>query len=456
MTTFTKEPVQRIDPKISVGILTEEKIEFELHGDFKVAGLHQTFSGLFTAQIVNDTILCKGAGEKLQILDEIIFEPQDPASESFLLKDVTIGVKFHWERKEKQRFTGSLKLMKDKNKIAAINILPIEKYLVSVISSEMSAKSSLQLLKAHAIVSRSWFLAQIEKSKTIKKEKTEYDSAFKSDTEYIKWYDREDHTLFDVCADDHCQRYQGITKVFTNVAREAVEQTKGIVLMSGDNICDTRYHKACGGITESFGNVWEPLSYPYLRSVIDYKFEPDSYNLDFSNEKNAEKWIRSNPPAYCNTNEKRILAQVLLDYDQETKDFYRWRIEYSQQEISSLIKEKSGIDFGEILDLLPVERGESARLIKLKIAGTKKSLIVGKELEIRRTLSPSHLYSSAFVVEKKNIQNSIPQKFILIGAGWGHGVGLCQLGAAVMAARGHLFDEILLHYFTGAELKKIY
>jgi SpoIID/LytB domain protein len=456
MTTFNKEP------EISVGILTEEKIEFELHGDFKVSGLYQTFSGQFSAEIANDTIICKGKSEKLQILDEIIFEPQDPALESFLLKDVTIGVKFHWERKEKQRFTGALKLKKDKNKsegsfrIAAINILPIEKYLVSVISSEMSAKSSLQLLKAHAIVSRSWFLAQIEKSKSIKKGKTDYDSSFMSETEYIKWYDREDHTLFDVCADDHCQRYQGITKVFTNVAREAVEQTKGIVLMSEEKICDTRYHKACGGITESFENVWEPITYPYLRSVIDYKFEPDSYNLDFSIEKNAEKWIRSNPPAYCNTNEKRILAQVLLDYDQETTDFYRWKVEYSQKEISSIINKKSGIDFGEILDLIPIERGASSRLIKLKIVGKKKSLIIGKELEIRRTLSPSHLYSSAFVVEKKDIQNEIPQKFILIGAGWGHGVGLCQLGAAVMAARGHLFDEILLHYFRGAELKNIY
>ncbi len=450
MITITKEP------KISVGILSEKIINFELHGDFKVNGMKQTFSGRFNAELKDDRIICHKGEDKIEISNEIIFEPQDPEAESFLLKDVTIGVKFHWERKEKERFTGSLKLLKDNGKISAINILPIENYLISVISSEMSAKSSLQLLKAHSIISRSWLLAQIEKSKTLKKEKTNYKSTYNAEDEHIKWYDREDHKLFDVCADDHCQRYQGITKVFTEVARQAVKQTAGVVLVSDDNICDARYSKSCGGVSESFENVWEPTKYSYLSSIIDYKFEPENYNLDFSNESYARKWIKGNPPAFCNTKDKKILSQVLLDYDQETTDFYRWKVEYPQQEISEIVRTKSGIDFGEIIDLIPIERGHSARLIKLKIIGTKKTLIIGKELEIRRTLSLSHLYSSAFIVEKEDIQNGIPQKFILIGAGWGHGVGLCQIGAAVMAAKGYQFDEILLHYFSNAMLKKIY
>ena len=450
MINITKEP------KISVGILSEKHVNFELHGDFKVSGMKQTFSGRYTAELKDDRIICRKGEDKIEILNEIIFEPQDPEAESFLLKDVTIGVKFHWERKEKERFTGALKLLKDNGKISAINILPIENYLISVISSEMSAKSSLQLLKAHSIISRSWLLAQIEKSKALKKEKTNYKSVYNAEEEHIKWYDREDHKLFDVCADDHCQRYQGITKVFTEVARLAVKQTAGVVLASDDKICDARYSKSCGGVSESFENVWEPIKYNYLSSIIDYKFEPENYNLDFSNESNARKWIKGNPPAFCNTKDKKILSQVLLDYDQETTDFYRWKVEYQQQEISEIVKTKSGIDFGEIIDLVPIERGHSARLIKLKIIGTKKTLIIGKELEIRRTLSLSHLYSSAFIVEKDDIQNGVPQKFILIGAGWGHGVGLCQIGAAVMAAKGYQFDEILLHYFSNSMLKKIY
>ena len=444
------------EPNISVGILSENQIEFELHGDFKSYGMKQIFSGKYIAEIKEDRIVCRGDQEKIEITDEIIFEPQIPAVESFLLKEVTIGVKFHWERKEKERFTGSLKLIKEEGKITAINILPIESYLVSVISSEMSAKSSLQLLKAHAIISRSWLLSQIEKSRLIHAEKKTSNTEFKNETEIIKWYGREDHKLFDVCADDHCQRYQGITKVFTEGARQAVKQTAGVILTSGGEICDTRYSKSCGGVSESFGNVWEPINYGYLSSIVDYKFEPENYNLDFSNELNARKWIKNNPPAFCNTKDKKILSQILLDYDQETTDFYRWKVEYTQQEIAELISSKTGMDFGDILDLVPVERGKSARLIKLKIIGSKKTLTIGKELEIRRVLSKSHLYSSAIIIAKENIQNGVPQKFILNGAGWGHGVGLCQIGAAVMAAKGYQFDEILVHYFQNAKLKKIY
>lgn len=443
-------------PLITVGILTDKKVTFELYGDYRTSTITKNLNGRFTAEIINGEIICKSANEKLNSKDELIFEPKDNITDTFLIRNVTIGVKFHWERKEKERFSGLLKLKKDKDKIAVINLLPIEKYLTSVISSEMSAKSSLQLLKAHAIVSRSWLLAQIEKSKSLKKAKSKYSSSFESADEHIKWYDREDHDLFDVCADDHCQRYQGVTKIFTEVARNAVTQTQGIVLMSGDNICDARYSKSCGGISESFQNVWEPIRYDYLTSIDDYKFPPETFNTDFTAERNAVKWIKGNPLSYCNTTDKKILSQVLLDYDQETTDFFRWKIVYTQAELSEIIKTKSGIDFGNIIDLVPIERGKSSRLIKLKIVGSNKTMVVGKELEIRKFLSKSHLYSSAIVIEKSDIQNGVPQKFEIFGAGWGHGVGLCQIGAAVMAERGHEFDEILLHYFKNAELKKIY
>ncbi|OQA66390.1 MAG: amidase [Ignavibacteriales bacterium UTCHB2] len=444
------------EPHISVGILTEKKIRFELHGDFSSYGFKHFFSGRFEAEIINNNIICKGDKDKLEITDEIIFEPQEPDNESFLIRDVTIGVKFHWERKEKQRFTHSLKLIKDGDKIAVINIIPIEKYLMSVISSEMSAKCSLSMLKATAVVSRSWLLAQIEKSKRIKTEHINYHTTYQTEDEYIKWYDREDHKLFDVCADDHCQRYQGVTKMTSEAVKKAVEQTAGIVLLEGDKILDARFSKSCGGISESFENVWEPVKHPSLSSIYDYKFVADDFDDDFSKEENAAKWIKASPPAFCNTTDQRILNQILLDYDQETKDFYRWKVEYTQQELSELIKKKSGIDFGLIKDLIPVERGFSSRLIKLKIVGTNKTLTIGKELEIRRTLSETHLYSSAFIIEKEGDVNGVPEKLILRGAGWGHGVGLCQIGAAVMAEQGYQFDEIVIHYFKDAVLKKIY
>ena len=444
------------EPLISVGILTDKKIKFELYGEYSSYGFKRMFSGRYEAEIIDDMIICKSEDEKIEITDEIIFEPQEPDNESFLIRDVIIGVKFHWERKEKQRFTHSLKLIKDNGKISAINIVPIEKYLMSVISSEMSAKCSMQLLKATAVVSRSWLLAQIEKSKSIKSEHTNYKSGYQSEEELVKWYDREDHKLFDVCADDHCQRYQGVTKMTSDAARKAVEQTIGIVLIENDNILDARFAKSCGGISEAFENVWEPIKHPSLTAVFDYKFVADDFDDDFSKEENAVKWIKGNPPAFCNTTDPKILNQILLDYDQETKDFYRWKVNFTQAQLSDLIKRKSGIDFGQIKDLIPIERGYSSRIIKLKIVGTKKTLTIGKELEIRRTFSETHLYSSAFYVEKFGELDGVPEKFILHGAGWGHGVGLCQIGAAVMAEQGYQFDEIATHYFKNAKLKKIY
>jgi len=444
------------EPIISIGILSDKNVNFELYGDFNVEGFKQTFSGIFFATVANNRIICREGKDKIEISNEIVFEPQDPISDSFLVKDVTIGVRFHWERKEKQRFIGSLKLLRENNKLWVINIIPVEQYLASVISSEMSAKGTLELLKAHAIISRSWLLAQIEKSKSLKKKSEKVPPILQSEGEIIKWQGREDHKLFNVCADDHCQRYQGVTKVSSETATKAIEQTYGLALTSGNKICDARYSKACGGITEAYENVWEPVKHEYLSSIIDYKYEPENYDIDFSKEQNTRKWILGNPYAFCNTTDEKILSQVLTDYDQETKDFYRWKVDYAQSELSKLIREKTGIDFGDIKDLIPLERGKSSRLIKLKVEGSKKSLIVGKELEIRRILSSTHLYSSAIVIDKFDEINGVPQKFTLLGAGWGHGVGFCQIGAAVMAAQGYMFDEILLHYFKDARLKKVY
>lgn len=444
------------EPWINVGIITDDKIKFELYGEFLVEGQKKTLSGRFTAELKKDKIFCASDTNKFEAEDEIIFEPQEPVSESFLIRDVIIGVKFHWERKEKQRFNYYLKLKKDGDKIVAINFIPLENYLTSVISSEMSAKCSMGLLKATAVVSRSWLLAQIEKSRELSSYKKSYQSVFKSEDELIKWYDREDHKLFDVCADDHCQRYQGVTKVTSEAARIAVEETRGIVIMSEDKILDARFSKACGGISESFENVWEPVHHKSLVAIFDYKFEPESFDTDFLKEVNAVKWIKANPPAFCNTSDPKILNQILLDYDRETKDFYRWKIEYTQQQISELLKRKTGIDFGLIKEFIPVERGHSARLIKLKIVGERKTITIGKELEIRRILSETHLYSSAIIFENEGDKNGFPEKFIIYGAGWGHGVGLCQIGAAVMAEQGYQFDEILVHYFKDGRLKKIY
>jgi len=442
------------EPLISVGILIGKSIKFELHGDFSVLGFKDNFSGIYTAEIKDNKITCKSSKHEIKVNDKIEFIPSDPISESFLLRDVIIGNKFHWERKEKQRFIYSLLLQKSGNEIVAINHIPLERYLTSVISSEMSAKSSIELLKAQAVIARSWVLAQIQKSKRLIAEKETHETSLEFKDELIRWYDREDHKLFNVCADDHCQRFQGVTKIISDAAFNAVEQTKGIALLSNSEMCDARYSKCCGGLTESFENVWEPVKHPYLISVVDYKFEPENFNLDFSDEENSEKWISGNPHSFCNTSDRKILSHILVDYDRETKDFFRWKVEYSQEELSALLKEKSGIDFGEIIDLVPVERGDSSRIVRLKIVGSKKTLTVGKELEIRRFLSKTHLYSSAFVVKK--IGKNIPEKFIIHGAGWGHGVGLCQIGAAVMAEKGYNFDEILLHYFKNSELKKIY
>jgi len=440
------------EPIISVGLIKSPSINFELYGDFRIRSVNHNFSGKYSAYWESGKIRLSGATFS-QSFDGLILEPRDPTSETFLLKNVTIGVSFHWERQKDFRFNGALKLIVNERDILGINLVPLEPYLTSVISSEMSTSSSVELLKAHAIISRSWVIAQL-KAKKEKREKGLTEQI--TDEEITRWYDRNDHELYDFCADDHCQRYQGITKKYNDRAHAAIEETRGVAIVYKDEICDTRFSKCCGGISESYENVWEPEIKPYLTSVVDYKFEPENFSVNLQNEQNSKNWINGNPSAFCNTNDEKILSEILVDYDRETQNFYRWKEEYSQEELATIIKKKSGIDFGKIKALVPVERGFSGRIIRLKIIGTKKEIIVGKELEIRRVLSESHLYSSAFNVETKDIQNDIPSKFILNGAGWGHGVGLCQIGAAVMGHKGYMFDEILLHYFKNARIEKIY
>jgi|BarGraIncu00222A_1022003.scaffolds.fasta_scaffold19534_2 SpoIID/LytB domain protein len=442
------------EPIVSIGILSEKEIHFDLYGEYINQSDGNKFSGRFKAAIDGDKIKISNENKEQIFPSGITFLPEDIEAESFLLRDVVIGRNFHWEKKENQRFRGSLRFIKEKDLITAINILPLEEYLTSVISSEMSLNSSPELLKAHAIVSRGWLLAQLDKKQQNKKNKYKTNSL--NEDEIIRWYDHEDHLYYDFCADDHCQRYQGVTKIVNENALNAINNTRGLALEFENIICDTRYSKCCGGITESFENVWEPVTHPYLSSVIDYKFELDDYETDLTVDKSAVHWIKSSPNAFCNTSDQKILSQVLVDFDRSTNDFFRWQVDYTQNEIAELVRSKSGFDCGNILDLIPLERGHSGRIIKLKIIGNKKSLIIGKELEIRKTLSPTHLYSSAFFIIKEEIINKIPQRFIIKGAGWGHGVGLCQIGAAVMSELGYGFDEILTHYFKNSVIRKIY
>ena len=416
--TIQKAPLEHQaseEPSVSVGIISGQKIVFTLNAPYTAKG--EAFTGKQVVEFSEGAIVWHG-----QKYRELLFTPQSDEA-SFSLHDVTIGVNFHWERKQTQTFNGTLRLVVESDQITAINELPVERYLTSVISSEMSATSSLELLKAHAVISRSWLLAQMEKRRKQEAVGDTFFSFFKKDDELIRWYDREDHTIFDVCADDHCQRYQGITNADNPMVVKAIEATRGQILTYDGEICDARFSKCCGGRTEEFQYCWEDTQKPYLVSVSD---------------------------PYCNTTNKHILSQVLNDYDQETPDFYSWTVEYTQEQLTELVNRKLKMDLGDILDLQPLERGKSGRIWKLRIVGSKGSFTVGKELEIRRTLSESHLYSSAFEVEKT------ADRFILHGRGWGHGVGLCQIGAAVMGEQGKPYNEILLYYYRGAEIKKIY
>ena len=458
------------EPQVKVGIVSGVTIHFTLNGPYTVLG-HKAV-GAQTVEMTPHGIVWDN-----EVYPELVFSPLTDEA-SFSLSDVTIGVNFHWERKETQTFLGTLHLIQNGDKVCAVNELPVEKYLESVISSEMSATSSLELLKAHAVISRSWLLAQMEKRKRVHQpdevhalQKTTAGEMVEDKDHIVKWYDREDHTLFDVCADDHCQRYQGITKETSPHVAEAIKLTRGEILTSDGEICDARFSKCCGGVTEEFQYCWENSPKSYLKAVADtdemVKSQEDKgkSNNDVSDalvpdltvEAAAERWIRSTPPAFCNTKDKEVLSQVLNDYDQETTDFYRWTVVYTQQELAELIQRKTQRNLGRIRDLVPLQRGKSGRICLMKIIGENHDLTIGKELEIRRALSNSHLYSSAFVVDKEGEDaDGFPKSFTLHGAGWGHGVGLCQIGAAMMGAKGYDYDSILAHYYPGASLTKLY
>ena len=437
------------EPIITVGIMHAERIGFFFDSPFRCAEFPNiTFDGEYEVFLSEDGRVSFFE----QQFDSLHFTPieeQDYTSEDgyFELEDVVIGINFHWERKENQCFKGGLTFMIENGKVVAINEIPTEAYIFSVISSEMSATASLELLKAHAVISRSWLLKPIIHNEHNATAVLEH----RTDDELIKWYERDSHELYNVCADDHCQRYQGITRARTENVRLAIEATRGLVLTSHGQICDARFSKSCGGVSEVFENCWADEHYSYLERVIDSQQSTvNSQQLDLTVEANAEAWIRGEYDSFCNTHDKEILSQVLNNYDQETTDFYRWKVEYTTEQLSELVARRSGIDFGTIVALEPVERGVSGRLTRLRIVGTKRTMVVGKELEIRRWLSESHLYSSAFVVDKSE------NGFKLTGAGWGHGVGLCQIGAAVMGAKGYKYDEILYHYFVDSQLNVLY
>ena len=464
----------RNQPQVSVGIMHADTIRFTLNGNYRLVeknGVRNAKGPVYTGDLVmelgpDNNLLFDGS-----TYSELLFEPEGKQNMgTFWLRDVVIGVNFHWERKEDQMFEGSLKFIVENFKVCPINILGVEDYLTSVISSEMSATANMQLLKAHAVISRSWLLAQIEHTDKEKQPScTIKENAEHNCEELIKWYDRDDHNNFDVCADDHCQRYQGLTRASTEAVKQAIDETWGEILSYEGAICDARFYKCCGGMLEEFENAWEDTHHDYLEVVRDSEDsaqtekEKGKYGkdaaiiLDLRNEDKAIAWIHGNPDAFCNTKDAKILSQVLNNYDQETADFYRWKVEYTQAELAALIKERSGIDFGGIIDLQPVERGTSGRLCKLRIVGSKQTLIIGKELEIRRTLSSSHLFSSAFVVDKTfKAGSKVPEAFTLTGAGWGHGVGLCQIGAAVMGEQGYAYNDILKHYYQGTTIENAY
>ena len=433
---------------VDIGVLRATQIKFDLIGSFCLCISGFVSTDKLNVCSVKDSVSVED-GKLLydgKLCNELVFVPCDGES-VFTLHDVVIGVNFHWQRKDSQTFKGELRFIVENGEVRAINRIDVEEYLVSVISSEMSATSSLEFLKAHAIVSRSWLYAQL-----LRKEKVEQGTlGWENGDEIVRWYAREDHTLFDLCADDHCQRYQGVTRAHNPNVALAVKETAGLVLKYGGEVCDARFSKCCGGVTELFSSCWENENPGYLQAFRDC--DGDEPLPMLSNEDSARRWIESEPLSYCATNDNAVLSQILNGYDQETNNFYRWHVEYTQEELSAIVADRSGIDFGAITELVPLERGASGRITRLHVVGEKESRIVGKELEIRRWLSRSHLYSSAFVVDK--IERNGNNCFVLKGAGWGHGVGLCQVGAAVMGEKGFSHLQILAHYYPGSSIEYV-
>jgi stage II sporulation protein D len=439
-------------PKITVGIMDRQtEVAGCLNGSFRIDNLGLV-SGRFSAKAEEEMVVLTGEARR-EIRRSPLIRLTASKGSTFKLLHVTIGNRFHWERTEDQTFRGDLILgLHEDGTIAAVNEIPLEDYLTSVISSEMNAAAPKEFLKAHAILSRSWLLAALDRKNKTRKTSIQADTIAEEEGSVLRWYEREDHDIFDVCSDDHCQRYQGITKIVSKQAEEAVRETRGMVITCQGEICDARYSKACGGVTEEFATAWDDMQVPYLGSISDAPVPHQS----IASEEEASRWILSEPTAYCNTKDETLLNKILSGSDRATKDFFRWRVEYSRTELEEILRKKSGFDFGSLQNIVPLQRGPSGRIFRLKIIGSKKSMVVGKELEIRNWLSRSHLYSSAFVVSIKSNPHGEAERFIFNGAGWGHGVGLCQIGAAVMATRGFSAGEILKHYFRDTGIKIIY
>ena len=433
--------VTQQQPKIRVGIMAEREIRFCLNESFTDG--RSVFEGEMKISANGGKLNWNGI-----LIDSLTLKPSEHGS-TFTLHDVTIGIGFHWERKEDQTFSGQLKFIVENGLVRAINILPVEEYLTSVISSEMKPTATREFLKAHAVISRSWVLAQLRSPYHMAATPAAAPQHDYILDRIIKWYDHDQHTLFDVCADDHCQRYQGRTRIISSAAETAVKETYGQTLVFDGHLCDARFSKCCGGITEEFETCWQDEHKPYLVALRDSSIN-EGQLPDLTVEENARQWILSEPKSFCNSADGNILSESLNGYDLETPDYYRWTVEYTTAQVSDIFRRKSGLDIGDIIDMRPIKRGPSGRIYELEIEGTKQTVTIGKELEIRRTLSESHLFSSAFVVEKT--QNG----FILRGAGWGHGVGLCQIGAAVMASKGYTYREILRHYYPGTTLGRFY
>ncbi len=435
-------------PNLEVALLQNAaRAGFVLSGPFTGPG-GRVFAGDLLARAAEGQIfLCDAAGRKLLGGREICLLPDAAAGAFFTVRDVAIGIGFHWQRTQEQSFCGALKLSAtQEDAFHVINVVGLEEYLASVISSEMAAGAPLEFLKAQAVTARSWLWAMRERKKAPRT------AQIRTDDEIAVWQDANDHEGFDVCADDHCQRYQGITRIVSENVARAIDATRGVFLVHAGEICDARYYKCCGGRTDVFSTAWEDRSFPYLQSVAD----GETPHPPVLTEAEAADWLAASPSACCNTRDKELLARILPAFDQETPHFYRWQVSYAREELEDLLKRKSGFDFGELRHLIALERGPSGRIRRLKIVGSKKTLVVGRELEIRRWLSESHLYSSAFVVAAEHDASGGVRRFTLHGGGWGHGVGLCQIGAAVMAAKGFKAEEILAHYFCGAKLRKLY
>jgi stage II sporulation protein D len=439
-------------PKITVGIMDRQtRVTGCLDGKFYSEGFGPV-SGGFSATTVGGKIVLTDETER-EIARALLVKLTPSGGGAFRLFSVTIGKQFHWQRTEDQTFRGNLTLaVRRDGTITAINEVPLEEYLASVISSEMNAAAPMEFLKAHAISSRSWLLAALHKKNNSRGTRAQTMRIVEKEGEVIRWYEQEEHDLFDVCADDHCQRYQGITKIISEQAREAVSETHGKVILYHDEICDARYSKACGGLTEDFETAWDDKQVPYLASISDAPVPCRKIET----EEEAAQWILSEPEAYCNATDTALLETILPDVDRETRSFFRWTIECSAEELQDILREKSGFDFGMLQEIVPLRRGPSGRISRLRIVGSKMSMVVGKELEIRRWLSRTHLYSSAFTVAVERNARGEAERFAFHGAGWGHGVGLCQIGAAVMATQGFSAEQILGHYFQGVEIRTIH